>query len=81
MLPFSRVGSNETILQAAYASARRAMGPDDVYRNVELTLWDTLAQASFALSSAGDYGTVVIIAGRVLFTHYSLSFLRYSLLL
>ncbi|KAL6728103.1 hypothetical protein Aduo_009909 [Ancylostoma duodenale] len=33
-----RVGSNETILQAAYSSARLAMGPDDVFRNVTIQL-------------------------------------------
>ncbi|KJH46408.1 Glycoprotein-N-acetylgalactosamine 3-beta-galactosyltransferase 1 family protein [Dictyocaulus viviparus] len=33
-----RVGSNETILQAAYASARLAMGPDDVYKDAEIQL-------------------------------------------
>ncbi|PIO73246.1 hypothetical protein TELCIR_04782 [Teladorsagia circumcincta] len=33
-----KIGSNETVLQAAYASARRAMGPDDVYRDVQIAL-------------------------------------------
>ncbi|CAJ0599461.1 unnamed protein product [Cylicocyclus nassatus] len=33
-----RIGTNETILHAAYSSARLAMGPDDVYRNVTLEL-------------------------------------------
>uniref|UniRef100_A0A0K0DH74 Glycoprotein-N-acetylgalactosamine 3-beta-galactosyltransferase 1 n=1 Tax=Angiostrongylus cantonensis TaxID=6313 RepID=A0A0K0DH74_ANGCA len=33
-----RVGSNETKLEAAYALARLAMGPDDVYRDVKIQL-------------------------------------------
>ncbi|KAK6045165.1 hypothetical protein COOONC_17330 [Cooperia oncophora] len=33
-----KIGSNETVLQAAYASARREMGPDDVYRDVQIAL-------------------------------------------
>ncbi|CAJ0606841.1 unnamed protein product [Cylicocyclus nassatus] len=33
-----RIGKNETILQAAYSSARQAMGPDGFYQNVTLPL-------------------------------------------
>ncbi|VDM63447.1 unnamed protein product [Angiostrongylus costaricensis] len=33
-----RVGWNETKLEAAYASARLAMGPDDVYRDAKIQL-------------------------------------------
>ncbi|VDM63449.1 unnamed protein product [Angiostrongylus costaricensis] len=33
---YLRVGWNETKLEAAYASARLAMGPDDVYRDVKI---------------------------------------------